>query len=111
GKTIVLEGNLQISTTSPDDGLGVVPGATGDPAVADQLQLNGGMIQNSNSLTMNARRGVTIGSNGGTLNISSATLTMPNPITEATTAPLVKVGNQRLVLQNSSNDFAGDLVI
>jgi len=68
GKTVVGGGVLQISNNNQ---LGVNPAAVVD----DQLTLlNGGILRSSTSVTLNANRGVTIGSGGGSLNINGGVL-------------------------------------
>jgi autotransporter-associated beta strand protein len=100
GKTIVNAGTLSISS---EGGLGSNP----DSFTADQLTLNGGTLQTTATCTISSsNRGVTLGSSGGTFNVSSssATLTVSNVI--AGSGLLTKAGSGVLTL-SSANTYTG----
>ncbi len=61
GSTAINGGTLSISA---DSGLGAVPGST----TADHLTINGGTLQSTSGLTLNTRRGITLGASSGTIN-------------------------------------------
>lgn len=63
GKTTVSGGILSIAS---DANLGTAPGS----ATADQLTLDGGTLVITGATTLNANRGITIGSSGGTIDTS-----------------------------------------
>jgi fibronectin-binding autotransporter adhesin len=66
GKTTISAGAVAING---DDRLGVAPGSF----VADQLTIeSGATLRASTSMTMNANRGITVGSGGGTLSLGGA---------------------------------------
>ena len=100
GKTSVTGGTLSIST---DQNLGDAPLAP----VSDQLTLNGGTLQATDTFTLLANRGVTLGSNDGTLNVDSGkTLTVGGVVSGATDADLTKSGAGTVIL-SGANAYAG----
>ncbi|MFM8014916.1 MAG: autotransporter-associated beta strand repeat-containing protein, partial [Actinomycetota bacterium] len=64
GKSTVSGGTLSIAA---DAKLGTAPGSV----VADQLTLNGGTLEVTASVAISANRGITIGSNDGTISVGS----------------------------------------
>jgi fibronectin-binding autotransporter adhesin len=94
-KLSIEAGTLQVST---DRNLGAVPGSF----AADQLQIsNNAILRTSTSFTMAANRGITIGSGGGTLNLTGGMLTSQARITGAGNL-LSVTGSRDLTLQNTS---------
>ena len=77
GKLTITGG--QLSWGSNDTPLGPVPAST----TPDYITLDGGALNPSNTQTINARRGITLGPNGGSIgeNTSSGTLTIAGVIT------------------------------
>ena len=73
GSTTINGGTLSIAT---DTGLGTAPVA----ATANQLVLNGGTLNTSATLTLNANRGTTINAGGGTIDVNSGTTLTYNGI-------------------------------
>ncbi len=59
--------NSGILSVSADSGLGVAPGST----VTNQLTLNGGTLSVPTGFTMNSKRGITLGTSGGTIDVAS----------------------------------------
>ena len=96
GNTTINAGTLSIAG---DGNLGTAPGA----ATAGQLTLNGGTLQNTAVLTLNANRGVALGASGGTFQ-TDANLTY-NGITTGSGA-LTKTGNGTMDL-GGVNTYTG----
>jgi autotransporter-associated beta strand protein len=101
GITTISGGLLSISSES---NLGAVPGST----VANQLYLNGGALQVTDNVSLNAKRGVTIGSSGGGLAATSGkTLTVAGVVTSGSTYALAINGSSQtgtvLLSANSSS--------
>jgi autotransporter-associated beta strand protein len=70
GTTTISGGTISIAA---DAGLGTAPGS----AVAAQLTLNGGTLAATETFTLNANRGITLGSSHGTINVANTkTLTV-----------------------------------
>jgi fibronectin-binding autotransporter adhesin len=102
GVTTIDAGVLSISQ---DANLGTAPGALVD----DQLTLNGGTLQVTASFTLNANRGVTLDTGGGTFDvIGGNVLTYGGVITG--TGTLTKIGTGTTVLVGDSN-YAGGTTI
>lgn len=111
GKWVVNGGNLSINS---DAALGAAPGAP----VADSITLNGGSLSNMSAaggtgfgaghdLTLNANRGITLGSGGGNIRIGyGKTVTINGAITG--TGNLTHTDGGTLVLAGTSN-FIGNL--
>ena len=96
GKTTVNGGTLSIGAES---GLGATPGST----VADQLTLDGGALKTTASISLNAKRGITLGAvNGGTISADSGTTLTYNYILAGGT--LTKNGAGTLTMQYGSAD-------
>jgi len=108
GKTTVSGGQLTLNAAGGDVALGAAPGSP----VADQLTLNGGALSigTAASFTLNANRGVTLGSSGGTISLTSGStiLTVAGNITGP--GGLTKAGQNNLTL-TGNNTFAGDFTI
>lgn len=103
GKTSVTGGLLSIAAEAA---LGAAP--TPD-AVADQLTLNGGGLEISNSIALNVNRGITLGSAHGTLDVNSGlTLTVNGVVTG--TGNLIKADSGILVL-TAANTYTGTTVV
>ncbi len=116
GKTFLNGGTLSISD---DANLGTAPGA----AVVDGIYINGGTLLTTADMILDANRGITLGGNGGELNITSGTTltyggvlaSEPNVIAGYTANPAVgridKTGDGTLLLTNRNNSFNGLLDI
>ncbi|MFA6564785.1 MAG: autotransporter-associated beta strand repeat-containing protein, partial [Verrucomicrobiia bacterium] len=99
GKTAINGGTVKISS---EGNLGTTPGS----AVADQLSLAGGTLQNAASFSLSANRGITLGSGGGTFKTdSSTTLTVASDITGS--GDLSKSGMGRLIITSASTTSGG----
>ncbi len=99
GKTTVNAGTLRVSG---DAFLGAVPGA----AVADQLKLDGGTLNNSITFALPANRGVTLGAANGTILTDPGTVLTVSGIVAGSGA-LAKTGVGTLVLGNAGNSYTG----
>ena len=102
GTTTINSGTISISA---DSGLGSSPGS----ATAGHLTLNGGTLQSTADFTMNANRGVALGSNHGTFNVNSGT-TMTVAGVVAGSNNLIKSGDGTLVL-SGVNTYSGNTII
>src|SRR5205823_2694948 len=75
GQNVISQGTLAVTfiTTTNDTTLGAVPTAFS----AGDITLNGGTIgyRNTAASTMSSFRGITVGSNGGTIDVPTAQLT------------------------------------
>jgi fibronectin-binding autotransporter adhesin len=102
GKATVNDGTLSITTGS---NLGAAPVAF----TADQLTLNGGVLQVTASGSINANRGTTLGVNDGTFDIPTAVNYTNGP---AITGPggLVKDGAGSLVLAAAHSYLGGSVI-
>jgi autotransporter-associated beta strand protein len=96
GATTLNAGTVALAS---DGNLGTAPGA----ATAGQLTLNGGTLQNTAVMTLNANRGIALGTSGGTFQ-TDANLTY-NGIAAGTGA-LTKTGSATLVL-GGANTYTG----
>jgi autotransporter-associated beta strand protein len=93
GKTTISAGAMAING---DDRLGVAPAAF----VADQLTIeSGATLRASTSMTMNANRGITVGSGGGTLSLGGA-FTYSGRFTGA--GNTLATGGSGLILSNTT---------
>lgn len=83
-------------------------GGTPASVVADSITLNGGTLRSTANATLDANRGVTIGNNGGTVEIDGATTAVYNGIVSGTgvTSSFTKTGAGTLELGGAST-FAG----
>ena len=76
-------------------------------ATANDITLNGGTLRTTAGFTMNSSRDITVGPNGGTLDVSG-TLTVPGLLSGTSSSTLAKNGSGTLVLSNTvANTFAG----
>ena len=102
GTTTISAGTISISA---DSGLGAAPGS----ATAGHLTLNGGTLQSTADFTLNANRGVALGSSHGTFNVDSGTtLTVAGII--AGSNNLTKSGDGTLLL-SGVNTYSGTTTI
>ena len=102
GSTTINGGTVSISA---DSGLGSAPGS----ATAGHLTLNGGTLHSSADFTMNANRGIALGTSHGTINVDgSRTLTYGGII--AGSNNLTKSGDGILLL-SGANTYSGDTII
>ena len=102
GSTTINGGTVSISAGS---GLGAAPGS----ATAGHLTLNGGTLHSSTDFTMNANRGIALGTSHGTINVDgSRTLTYGGII--AGSNNLTKSGDGILLL-SGANTYSGDTII
>ncbi|HVE44129.1 MAG TPA: autotransporter-associated beta strand repeat-containing protein, partial [Gammaproteobacteria bacterium] len=85
-----------------DSGLGNAPVS----ATPGQLTFNGGTLQNTATLTLNANRGIALNASGGTLSTNSATTLTYNGIIAGAGA-LTKAGTGTLTLGASTNTYSG----
>ena len=103
GPVIVSAGVLSIGA---DAALGAVPGS----AEVDQLTLDGGTLQTTATVSLNANRGVTLTPNGGAICVSgSGQATTINGIV-AGSGSLTKVGAGTLILP-AANTYTGGTTI
>ncbi|MCF7784977.1 MAG: autotransporter-associated beta strand repeat-containing protein [Prosthecobacter sp.] len=112
GKTFLNGGVLSISS---DDNLGTAPGAT----VTDGIYINGGILNTTADMTLDANRGITLGGNGGEVNVAgSTTLTYggviasePNLTAGYRANPAVgridKTGAGTLIITGFDNTYSG----
>ena len=78
-KLVVKEGLYRLgsaSSVADERGFGAVPASF----TADAITLDGGAIGTSFGATLHANRGITLGSGGGTINVSAGALTIPSQI-------------------------------
>jgi autotransporter-associated beta strand protein len=94
GKTTINEGRLKIDAESR---LG------GNPAsfTADQLTLNGGILQTTETFSFDTNRGITLGASGGTLDQDAATTLTAGSIISGT-GGLTKAGSGTLILSGEN---------
>ena len=98
GSTTINAGTISIGA---DSGLGTAPGS----ATAGHLTLNGGTLLSTADFTLNANRGVALGSSHGTFNVNSGTvLTVAGVI--AGSNNLIKLGAGTLLL-SGTNTYTG----
>jgi autotransporter-associated beta strand protein len=98
GSTTVNAGAVSISA---DNNLGTAPGA----ATAGHLTLNGGTLQNTATMTLNANRGISLGASGGTIQTDAGTTLTYNGIA-ADSGALAKTGTGTLIL-GGANTYTG----
>ena len=96
---------VELLVLGADSGLGAAPGS----ATAGHLTLNGGTLHSSADFTMNANRGIALGTSHGTINVDgSRTLTYGGII--AGSNNLTKSGDGILLL-SGANTYSGDTII
>jgi len=94
------------SSAATEDSLGAVPSVTTDDAITLQ---NGGRLRNNvSTLTLDSKRGITIGTGGGTIRaVSPATLTIPSAIKGANTLTIGGGSDTGIIaLASSANTFS-----
>ena len=102
GSTTISAGTIAVSA---DTGLGTAPGA----AVSNQLTLNGGTLAATETFTLNANRGITLGSSHGNINVANTkTLTLTGVTTGSNN--LTKSGSGSLTLAGR-NTYSGTTII
>ena len=93
GTTTISSGTLSVSS---DSNLGAAPAG----AVADLLTLDGGILQTTATMALHVNRGITLTTNGGTLNTASGTvLAVPGAISG--NGNLTKIGSGTLILSGT----------
>ena len=102
GSTTINAGTLAVSA---DANLGTAPGA----ATAGQLTLNGGTLETTSTMTLNANRGVALGTSGGTFQTDAGTTLTYNGIA-AGTGSLTKTGTGTMNL-GGANTYSGATMI
>lgn len=104
GKTILLGGELQISTNL---NLGSPPAT----AVADQLQIsNNAIFHLTSDMAFNANRGVTIGTGGATITTDAGKLVSINGTVTLNAGTLTKAGAGVLALSGANSAASGTQV-
>jgi fibronectin-binding autotransporter adhesin len=105
-KLVVNQGLFRLgnSGANAETGFGAVPAAF----TSDAITLNGGEIGTSFNITLNSNRGITLGPNGGTINTSAATMTIPGAITGS---GALKQSTGTLTLQGAASDYTGSTTI
>jgi autotransporter-associated beta strand protein len=106
GGTMVNGGTLSVTT---DGNLGAIPGA----ATANSIIVNGGMLNLSGTLTLNANRGITIGSSGGTIGVAASQIVLYGGTIAGTGNTLTYIGasGSGEFRTTSANNTFGKLVI
>ncbi len=102
GSTSVRAGTLNISD---DSNLGTAPGT----ATANKLNLNGGTLEASAAFTLDANRGVTLGSSNGTIQVDPTFALTYNGVVAGSGA-LTKTGTGALTL-GGANTYSGATTI
>ncbi|MEI6881234.1 MAG: YDG domain-containing protein, partial [Bacteroidota bacterium] len=89
--------------------LGSVPGSTN----ASYLLLDGGTLLDSNTITIDSKRGIVLGTGGGTINVlSTKTVTYGGIIADNSGAgSLTKTGSGILTLTGTANSYTGSTTI
>jgi autotransporter-associated beta strand protein len=98
--------NAGVVSISADDNLGTVPGTT----TANSLNINSGTLLVTDDVTLDSKRGISLGSNGGSFDVDATkTLIYGGAIANANTAvgSLTKVGSGVLRL-SGANTYTGD---
>jgi fibronectin-binding autotransporter adhesin len=105
-KLVVNQGLFRLgnSGANAETGFGAAPASP----LADAITLNGGSIGTSFSITLNTNRGITLGPNGGTINTSAATMTIPGVISGSGS---LNKGTGTLTLQNAANTYTGSTTV
>lgn len=102
GATAVNAGTLVISA---DSGLGTAPVS----ATINKITFGGGTLETTNTFTLNANRGISVNSGGGTISPDSGTTLTYNGIMAGSNA-FTKSGNGTLILGGANTNSAGDTV-
>ena len=102
GTTTARSGTISISS---DRNLGAVPGS----ATAGKIVLHGGTLKSTADFTIDSNRGISLGSQHGTINVDSGTTLTYNGIT-ADGGNLTKSGTGTLVF-GGGNTYTGDTII
>ena len=102
GTTTARSGTISISS---DRNLGAVPGS----ATASKIVLHGGSLKSTADLTINSNRGISLGSQHGTINVNNGTTLTYNGIA-ASNGNLTKSGTGTLVF-GGANTYTGDTII
>ncbi len=106
GRTTLLTGGILVIANGDERSLGNNPATF----AANQLELDGGTLQQSNTAALvidDSRRGVTLSSDGGTFT-ASGTLTLATPVTGP--GSLTAAGGT-IVLGNAANSYTGDTAV
>ena len=112
----ILTINAGVLNFDGDLALGAVPAA----ARANAVTINGGTLrQIGGGFTLNVLRGVTIGANGGTIEVTNTTstigLSLPSAATftinGGSTAVLTKTGAGRFTMNTTANTYTGKYII
>ncbi len=105
GKTFVNAGTVSIDAGSC---LGAAPGGT----VADQLTLDGGALKMTGSFTFAGTRGITVGSNGGIIDVdTNQSVTYPS-LLAGSTGVVTKNGEGTIILDFGAADHTyGGLIL
>lgn len=101
GGTTINEGTLRVSA---DTALGATPGAFS----ASNLTFTGGTLLIGAAFTLNANRGITLGTGGGTINTNTFSTTISQAITG--TGSLTKTGTGTLTL-SGTNTYTGGTIV
>ncbi|QYM77661.1 autotransporter-associated beta strand repeat-containing protein [Horticoccus luteus] len=103
GSLELLAGTVQISA---DNQLGATPGSP----TADRIIFDGGTLATTDTLTVNANRGITLAAGGGTFDVVSAGADTTYMGVIAGSGDLNKTGDGLLYL-GGANTFSGDIAI
>lgn len=110
----VVEFSSTGSTTGNDNALGQAPAA----AQAAAITINGGTLRwnGTAAATLSVNRGITIGANGGTIDVAPTTnsgLSLPSAaaFTLNGSGTLTKAGGGRFTLNTTSNSFTGKYIV
>lgn len=100
GKTFIKSGIISVTN---DNGLGTAPVSN----VVDQLTFDGGRLKTSGDFSLNANRGIFLGADGGTVDVTD-TLTYNGVISG--TGSLLKLGEGTLRL-GGTNSYTGSTIL
>jgi autotransporter-associated beta strand protein len=106
-QVVVNAGLFRLGSVSGQDtelGFGLAPAVP----TSDAIVLNGGAIGTSFGSTLHANRGITLGANGGVLNLVGGAMTIPSVISGAGTLRII--GTQGLTL-SGTNTYTGNTII
>jgi fibronectin-binding autotransporter adhesin len=107
GKVVVNGGALLWG--SSENRLGTVPAS----ATPDAITLNGGALTPSNTQTINANRGITLGAGGGSvaMNTAAGILTIPGVISGSGNLTKLSGGAGGIVKLTANNTYTGNTII